>query len=187
MLQGDPEAALGGLKAAVAAGFSGVAALAADLLFAPLSGDPRLAALATAAPTPPPPLVPALTRDGTAEVSGANTAWNPETEQLEAHFAFAAAGSGERVVTRNRRDNATTCCATSVIMAAPRATTATSTTTATAAIPAGIRRTSPAAHVTYYAAARAADSTTASTTGSCSRPRTLGNSSTAITEGALWR
>ena len=48
MLQGDAREALAGLEAAVADGFTGMAPLAADPLFAPLAGDPRFAALAAA-------------------------------------------------------------------------------------------------------------------------------------------
>ena len=84
MLQGETETAMTLLQAAAAHGFTGLAALAADPLFAPLAGDPRLAALLAAAPVP----VPAPVADGTARVDAGNTAWNPATERLEPRFAF---------------------------------------------------------------------------------------------------
>jgi len=90
MLAGDPATALAELETAAARGFEGIAAFAADPLFAPLSADPRLAALAQAAAPPPHAPRPTLATGRRAPVTAANTAWNPATERLEARFAFPA-------------------------------------------------------------------------------------------------
>ena len=100
MLEGDPDLALENLEAAARAGFGGVAALAADPLFAPLAADPRFAALAAAPPPAAAAPVPAPITDGVAPVSGANTAWNPASERLEPRFAFPAKASGAVVPNR---------------------------------------------------------------------------------------
>ena len=68
-------------------GFPGLGAYLADPLFAPLAGDPELAALAASPAAPPAPTA-APVAGGTALVSGANTAWDPAAERLEARFAF---------------------------------------------------------------------------------------------------
>ena len=93
MLAGDPRRALGALEAAADAGLGNLANLLADPLFAPLSDDPalapRVAALAARpAPPPLPDSVPAEVADQTALISAANTAWNPATGRLEPRFAF---------------------------------------------------------------------------------------------------
>jgi hypothetical protein len=89
MLAGDPELALAELEAAAARGFPGLAEVAADPIFAPLAGDPGLAALAALPPPAAPPApVPAPVVAGAAQVGADNTAWNPETERLEPRFAF---------------------------------------------------------------------------------------------------
>jgi hypothetical protein len=95
MLAGDRTAALRHLTAAADAGLPG---LAADPLFAPLAADPlaapALAALAARPPAPPRAPVPAAVSGGRAPVGAANTGWNPATERLEPRFAFAAAPAG---------------------------------------------------------------------------------------------
>ncbi len=99
MLEGDPEAALDHLAAAAATRGPGAlpdpAAVAGDPVFAALAADPalapRLAAIATTPPAPPPAPVPAAIAGGpgslTAPVTAANTAWSPAAERLEAAFA----------------------------------------------------------------------------------------------------
>ena len=84
MLQGEPETALALLGQAAAHGFAGIPRLAADPLYAPLAGDPRLAALVAEAPV----VTPAPVADGVAPVDAGNTAWDSETERLRASFAF---------------------------------------------------------------------------------------------------
>ena len=92
MLAGEPDAALAGLEAAAERGVHEFAALLADPIFAPLGRDParapRVAALAASAPPSLPPPVPAPAPNGVAEVSAANTRWNPESERLEPRFAL---------------------------------------------------------------------------------------------------
>ena len=92
LLAGDPGSARAALLAAADAGFPDLAALLAEPLFAPLAGDPALAARAADPPPPPAPPVPApvtmTVTGGRAPVSGANTAWNPVEERLEPRFAF---------------------------------------------------------------------------------------------------
>lgn len=101
LLQGYPAAALDALEAAAALGYDGFAGLAADPLFAGIAGDPRFQGL-VAAPPPglPPPPVPSPIVDGTALVSGANTGWNPGLERLEPRFIFPAKATGAVVPDR---------------------------------------------------------------------------------------
>ncbi|HET9069181.1 MAG TPA: hypothetical protein VFN28_11100, partial [Amaricoccus sp.] len=99
MLAGEPGRALDALEAAADAGLGTLPALLADPLFAPLASDPGLAARAAAlaarpAPPPAPEPVPAAVADQTAPISAANTAWNPATGRLEPRFAFAATPPG---------------------------------------------------------------------------------------------
>jgi hypothetical protein len=90
LLGGETETALEALEEAARHGTPELPGLLADPLFAPLAADPatarRLAAVA-AAPEPPSPS-PAPVANGVAEVSGANTAWNPATERLEPRFVL---------------------------------------------------------------------------------------------------
>lgn len=86
MLQGEPETALALLGQAAAHGFADIPRLAADPLYASLAGDPRLAALVAAAPA----VTPAPVADGIAPVGAGNTAWDPAAERLRARFAFPA-------------------------------------------------------------------------------------------------
>ena len=77
-------------QAAAADGHPGLAEVAADPLFAPLAGDPALAALVALPAAPPPAPAPAPVTGGAARVGAGNTAWNPATERLEPRFAFPA-------------------------------------------------------------------------------------------------
>ena len=92
LLSGDADTALAQLEETVARGIADPAAIA-DPVFAPLAADPataaRFAAL-RAAPAPPPPAATVATpvSGGRAEVSAANTTWNPESERLEPRFSF---------------------------------------------------------------------------------------------------
>lgn len=99
MLESVPEAALDHLAAA-AAGLPDIVAVAADPVFAPLAADPgfgpRLLALAATPPAPPPAPVPAAITAGTAPVTAANTVWNPAAERLEAFFAVPPGESGPK-------------------------------------------------------------------------------------------
>jgi hypothetical protein len=107
MLAGDEAAALRHLTAAADAGLPGLAGLAADPLFAPLAADPltapALAALAARPPAAPRAPAPAAVSGGRAPVGAANTGWNPETERLEPRFAFAAAPAGPVLPPRPKR------------------------------------------------------------------------------------
>jgi hypothetical protein len=195
MLAGDTEAARAGMLRAGQAGFPELAAWLGDPLFAPLAGDPELAALAAATvtasvaasgPAAAPP-TPAPVTDGTALVSGANTAWNSAIERLEPRFDLpdepsakvlpptpkaaawdilreharrgrAAGNHGDLYDNRDR----------------------------------GHSRLDPAAHpqvthVRYSAAARAADVDYGLNDSLLFGRVTFGNSSTALTGGALWR
>lgn len=99
MLAGDPGGALDALEAAADAGLGNLAGLLADPLFAPLGTDPGLAprVAALAARPGPPPLpapVPAEVAGQSAPIGAASTAWNPATGRLEPRFAFAATPPG---------------------------------------------------------------------------------------------
>jgi hypothetical protein len=92
MLEGDRPAALADLEAAAEAGLE-MGPLLAEPVFAPLGKDPALApqvaGLATAAaPERLPKPGPSPVWSGRAVVSAANTTWNPETGRLEPRFAF---------------------------------------------------------------------------------------------------
>lgn len=95
LLLEDPDRARAEIRAAAAAGLPDLAGVLADPLFAPLAGDAELQALA-ARPEPEAELAPepAPIRDGTALVSAANTAWDPEAERLRPRFAFPARPGG---------------------------------------------------------------------------------------------
>ncbi|HMR51765.1 MAG TPA: hypothetical protein PKA33_04670 [Amaricoccus sp.] len=191
MLADDPDLALAHLDAAAARGSPDLAGLETDPLFAPLATDPargpRFAAiLARPAPPAPAPL-PAPVVDGAAEVSAANTVWNPVSERLEPRFDFAAAPSAP------------------VLPARPEA-------AAYDLLREHVRRGRAAgnhgdlfdnrdrghstleraahpqlAHVTYSPAARAADIDYGLNDRVLFDRPTFGNSSTAVTDGALWR
>ncbi len=186
MLEGAPDAALDNLEAAARAGFGGVAALAADPLFAPLAADPRFAALAAAPPPAPPAPVPAPVTDGRALVSGANTAWNPSSERLEPRFAFPAKASGAVVPNRGTA-------ATDILREhAKRGRAAGNLGDLYDNRDRGHSALDPKdhpqlAHVAYSAAARAADLDYGLNDRLLFPAPTLGNSSTAITGGATWR
>ena len=99
MLAGDPAGALDDLEAAAGAGLAGMPALLADPLFAPLAADPALAPRAAALAARPalpamPAPVPARVVDQSAPVSVANTAWDAAAGRLVPRFAFAAAPPG---------------------------------------------------------------------------------------------
>jgi hypothetical protein len=83
MLAGDTQAARAELAAAAAAGFD-PRPLLADPLFAPLAAEPL------AAPVPAPALAPvaAPVAGGAAPVAAGNTAWDPAAERLVPRFAF---------------------------------------------------------------------------------------------------
>lgn len=87
MLAGDRTRALADLEAAADAGLEGLPALLADPLFAPLADDPALAAREAPAAAPAPAA--AQVGEQTAPVTARNTAWNPETGRLEPRFDFA--------------------------------------------------------------------------------------------------
>ena len=191
MLADDPDLALFHLDAAAAQGSPELAGLETDPLFAPLATDPargpRFAAL-LARPAPPTPVpLPAPVVDGAAEVSAANTVWNPASERLEPRFAFAAAPSAP------------------VLPARPEA-------AAYDLLREHVRRGRAAgnhgdlfdnrdrghstleraahpqlAHVTYSPVARAADIDYGLNDRVLFDRPTFGNSSTAVTGGALWR
>lgn len=188
MLAGDTAGARAMLEAAAARGFDGIASLVADPLFAGLARDPALRALLAAAPAPAPPPapVPARVLDRQARVAASNTAWNPATERLEPRFAFPAD--------------------TSARVAAPRKS------AAYELLAEHYRRGRAAGnhgdlydnrdrghsaldpdahpqltHVAYAPAARAADADYGLNDRILFDRVTLGNASTAITGGALWR
>ena len=97
LLAGDTETALAELEEAAARGIADPAVLA-DPVFAPLATDPATAArikALRAVPAPPPGPEPVATpvSGGRAEISAANTAWNPDSERLEARFSFPDAAS----------------------------------------------------------------------------------------------
>ncbi len=186
MLAGDREDAVRDLQAAAAKGAPGLAALTADPLFAPVAGDPRLAGLAAAPPAPATAPVATPVANGEALVSGANTAWNPATERLEPRFVFPAKTTAA-VVPRHRvaaydllfdhyRHGRAAGNLGDLYDNRDR----------------GHSALDPAAHpqltrVTYSAAARAADIDYGLNDVLSFGRVTLGNSSTAITGGALWR
>lgn len=98
MLAGVPTSALDDLEAAADAGLTGLALLLAGPIFTPLGDDPalapRLAAL-LARPDPAPVApVPAAVTDQSAPITEASTAWTPETGRLTPRFAFAAKPPG---------------------------------------------------------------------------------------------
>ncbi len=186
MLADEPEAARAALRTAAARGFAGLPALLADPLFAPLAGAPRLASLAAAAPAPAPAPVPAEVLAGTARVDAGNTGWNPEIERLTPRFSFPARPAAPVLPVRRRAANELL----REHVARGRA--------------AGnhgdlydnrdrghsslARDAHPQlAHVTYAPEARAADIDYGLNDVVLFDAPTLGNSSTAVTGGALWR
>ena len=183
MLQGETEAAMALLRTAAAHGFPGLAGLAADPLMAPLAGDPRLVALLAATPAP----VPAPVTDGAARVDAGNTAWNPGTERLEPRFLFPPK-TDARVVPRGEGPAARDILAD--LWRHGRA--AGNWGDLYDNRDRGHSRLDPAAHpqltaVTYADAARAADLDYGLNEALSFDHPTVGNSSTAITGGALWR
>ncbi|TPE48414.1 hypothetical protein [Amaricoccus solimangrovi] len=204
-LRGDTGGAVRALEAAAAAGYDGIAALAADPIFAAVVRDPRIAALAAAGvaapppgaeaetllpraerPRPRPPLRLAPVTDGMAPVSGANTVWDPDAERLRAGFAFPARAEDPVVPDRKTAE-------TDILREHYRR--------GRAAGNLGDlydnrdrgHSEPPAANhpqlarVTYPPAARAADLDYGLAEQILFNAPALGNSSTAITGGALWR
>ena len=183
MLQGDPQAALALLEAAAAHGFAGFPRLAADPLFAGIRDEPRFAALVAASPA----VVPAPVEDGVALVDAGNTAWNPETERLEPRFAFPEKPTA-RVLPSGKGPAAQNILA----ELAKRGRAAGNHGDLYDNRDRGHSKLDPAAHpqlafVAYADAARAADLDYGLNESLAFDRPTFGNSSTAITEGALWR
>ena len=183
MLQGDPQAALALLEAAGAHGFAGFPRLAADPLFAGIRDEPRFAALVAGSPA----VVPAPVEDGVALVDAGNTAWNPETERLEPRFAFPEKPTA-RVLPSGKGPAAQNILA----ELAKRGRAAGNHGDLYDNRDRGHSKLDPAAHpqlafVAYADAARAADLDYGLNESLAFDRPTFGNSSTAITEGALWR
>jgi hypothetical protein len=93
MLAGDADLALAGLETAAARGTPDLASMLADPVFAPLAADralaPRFAALGTARPPRrAPAAMPETVAGGSALVSGRNTRWESVTERLVSIFAM---------------------------------------------------------------------------------------------------
>lgn len=187
LLQDAPAAALDALAAAAALGFDGFAALAADPLFAGIAGDPRFRALVAAPPRgPAAPPVPSPIVDGVALVSGANTVWNPGLERLEPRFDFPARATGAVVPDRKTA-------ATDILREHwRRGRAAGNLGDLYDNRDRGHSSLDPTAHpqlarVAYSDAARAADVDYGLNDRLLFQGVTLGNSSTAITGGGLWR
>ena len=159
--------------------------LAADPLFAPLAGDAAAGGARRRRARPP---VPAPVRGGLAPVDAGNTAWNPATERLEPRFAFpaepdgpgAAAGRGQR-----RREHPGRALAPRPRRRQPRRPLRQPRPRPLAARSG--RRIRSSAFVAYAEAARAADLDYGLNERLLFDQPTIGNSSTAITGGALWR
>jgi hypothetical protein len=183
MLAGDPARALDLLEAAAAKGFAGIGDVAADPLFAPLLTDARMAALVAAAPE----VVPLAVSGGRARVEAANTVWNPASERLEPRFAWPPEPAGPVVPEAEgsaARD----------ILAdlAGKGAAAGNHGDLYDNRDRGHSRLDPAdhpqlTHVAYSPAARAADLDYGLNEALIFDRPTIGNSSTAITGGALWR
>ncbi len=86
MLAGEPNEAVAELTTAVEMGLPGLRDVLADPLFVTIRADARLESLPDLPPPPPPAATPVV--DGQALVSGANTRWSPEAERLVPGFAF---------------------------------------------------------------------------------------------------
>jgi hypothetical protein len=96
MLEGEGQAALADLEAAAETGLE-MGPLLAEPVFAPLGDQPglglRLAGLAASAPERLSEPGPSPVWGARAVVSAANTVWNPETGRLEPRFGFPAEAS----------------------------------------------------------------------------------------------
>jgi hypothetical protein len=92
VLAGETDAAVEGLRTAAALGAADLDRILGDPLFAGLADDPRLVALAVSVPDVPPTGAAPLT-GRTARVDGSNTTWDAARGWLEARFdaAFNAA------------------------------------------------------------------------------------------------
>ncbi len=212
-LMGNREGAIVALQAAAAKGYDGLGDLLADPLFALIAEDPRLAALPRAAPSDPDPspdpgsdqaapareaparaerplprpdLALAPVVDGIAPVSAANTRWDPAPERLRAGFAFPASVEGAVVPNRGTA-------ATDILREHwKRGRAAGNLGDLYDNRDRGHSAPDPKDHpqlarVTYSEAARAADIDYGLNESILFGAPTLGNSSTAITGGALWR
>jgi hypothetical protein len=208
-LEGETEAAIAALGEAAARGYDGIAALTADPLFAGIAEDPRVRALVAAeapalapgggfappfgtapapdpAPRPRPPLALAPVTEGVALVSGANTRWDPVAERLRTGFAFPARAEGAVVPDRKTA-------ATDLLREHYKRGRAAGNLgdlydnrdRGHSALP---EKDHPQlAHTVYSDAARAAGLDYGANDLFLYDAPTLGNSSTAITGGALWR
>ncbi|WP_424930082.1 bacterial transcriptional activator domain-containing protein [Amaricoccus tamworthensis] len=99
MLTGDRTEALEQLKEAVTTGGLDMRDVADDPLLSPLAGDPELGAdyaalLRTPPSEPPHSAEPAPLTETRAPVTAANTTWNPASERLEPRFSFPDAPFG---------------------------------------------------------------------------------------------
>jgi len=187
MLADDPATALAELAAAAEHG-ADPGPLAADPLFAPLRADPRFRELAARpAPPPPPAPVPAPVANGRAPVSAANTGWDPATERLVARFAVPAATDAAVLPARPKT------AARDILAehwkrgraAGNRGDLYDNRDRGHSTLKPGAHP--QLAHVAYAPAARAADLDYGLNDRLLFDAPTLGNSSTAITAGALWR
>lgn len=187
MLRGEPEAAMASLETAAAHGYVGLGALAADPLFANLAHDPRLRALIAAETAPAAqPSPPAAASEGQALVSGANTTWDPAAERLRPRFTFPSLTKAVIVPDRNTA-------ATNILREhAKRGRAAGNLGDLYDNRDRGHSALDPDAHpqltrVIYSEAAQAADVDYGLNDRLLFDHVTIGNSSTAITGGALWR
>lgn len=192
MLAGDAPSALRALEAIAEHG-SSLGSLLEAPVFAPLAADPaltpRLAALARVAVTDASPSRPVAASPvgSTAPVTAENTAWNPVSERLEPRFLFPRS-TAAAVLLRKRKSAAHELLRDHV----RRGRAAGNHGDLYDNRDRGHSTLPPEAHpqlvhVTYAEAARAADVDYGLNDSILFPAVTLGNSSTAITGGALWR
>jgi YD repeat-containing protein len=183
---GDAEGAVAALERAAALGFDGLARMLEAPPLAALRDDPRVAALT---PAPPPPPTPAVVVDGAVAVAGANTRWSSAEGLLVAHVAFpraslgpalrAAGGDREPLATWLNRLHARGLAAGNLGDLYDNRDRGHS------RLP--LRRHPQMAVTAYGAAARAAGVDYGLNTVVRFTAPTIGNSSTAVTGGGLWR